>query len=174
MAPIDVESVQEDLDEKKSSDGTNETSSRKSSDDQQSEILVFGRKSATNTPRKPVDEETPQLVPPVVEKPQESFLQNDDTSLDVSGSDEENQDEIEKEKRIDLIADQFLRNFIDEAIDQGQQIDRIKKQSPSNKKISVAKAAQEWLSDESSSDTDEGAVERKPISIPIQDERDFP
>jgi hypothetical protein len=153
---LDIESIQEDLEEKQSVHDTNQSVSSKSSGDEQSEILVLVKKSANTTPRrqddKTLEDELP--VPPPVSLPEPKVdtnnnTANDDTSHDVSEDEEVN----EQENKVDKLTDLFLRTFIDEAIDQGKEIDRLKKANNQKSPTPVTKAKR-WLSDEDFPDED--------------------
>ncbi len=155
---IDIESIQEDLEEKPSLHDTNQSLSSKSSADEQSEILVLVKKSANTTPRRQDDKtfEDELPIPPPVPLPEPKIdANNDDTSHDVSEDEEVN----EQENKVDRLTDLFLRTFIDEAIDQGKEIENKKL------KISITPEASEWMSDEDLTDE-----ENK--QIPITNEED--
>ena len=167
---FDDESIQEDLEEKHTPRKSDESLSSKSSGDEQSEILVLVKKSANTTPRR-IDEEP--IVDPTPIVAVEPIVPNDDTSHDVTDDDDdddededENDDFLIQEQQIDRITDDFLRRFIDEAIDQSREIDRLKKQSQISQKIPLTKAVQEWLigddEDEDSPSDDEDDRPRIP------------
>lgn len=172
---IDVESIQEDLEEKPSLHDTNQSLSSKSSGDEQSEILVLVKKSASNTPRrqedKTLEEEFPPPPPPVVLPPVQPTTEvsyNDDTSHDVSEEEEEEQEQVnEKENKIDQLTDSFLRAFIDDAIDQGQKLKSLKKDNV-EQKLSLTQEAKEWVLDDDSPDDDEPrANESETVNLPF-------
>lgn len=193
---IDVESIQEDLEDKHSSHDTDQSFSSKSSGDEQSEILVLVKKSANNTPRRQDDKTleedlivpTPVSAAPAVtpmifpEAKTESnpIINNDDTSYDVSEEEDEQDDvddndneeaqAVEQEKRIDRLTDQFIRTFIDEAIDQGKEIDRLKRQTLAPKKIPLTKAVQEWISDEDDEEDLSDEVDQKELSVRYEED----
>jgi len=75
---------------------------------------------------------------------------NDDTSHDVSEDEEVN----EQENKVDRLTDLFLRTFIDEAIDQGTEIERLKKENNQKKATPLTQAAKEWMSKEDFADED--------------------
>ncbi|CAF1521120.1 unnamed protein product [Rotaria magnacalcarata] len=173
---IDIESIQEDLDDKHSSHDTNRSSSSKSSDDEQSEILVLVKKSANTTPRRQ-DEKTPNdddffpspppPLPPVTVPQTKIDLSNnnnnnDDTSHDVSDDDDDDEanERIEQEHKVDKLADSILRTFIDEAIGQSKQIQLLKKKTSQNA-TELTQEAKEWMSDDDSSDEESS----KPIIV---------
>ncbi|CAF3413038.1 unnamed protein product, partial [Rotaria socialis] len=174
---IDIESIQEDLDDKHSSHDTNRSSSSKSSDDEQSKILVLVKKSANTTPRRQ-DEKTPNdddffpspapLPPVTVPQAEIDFSNNnnnnnnnnDDTSHDVSDDDDEANERIEQEHKVDKLADSILRTFIDEAIGQSKQIQLLKKET-SQKATELTQEAKEWMSDEEESDEESS----KPVIV---------
>jgi len=160
---IDIESIQEDLEDKQSLHNTNQSLSSKSSGDEQSEILVLVKKSANNTPRrqddKSLEEEfllplplPPPPPPPVLTpEPKIELNNNDDTSHDVS---EEEEEEVnEKENKIDKLTDLFLRTFIDEAINQGTEIKRLKKETD-QKTNSLTEEAKKWIVEDNSKQID--------------------
>ena len=148
ILPADIESIQEDLDRSKSLQDTNRSSASRSGDEQ-SEILVLGKKSATNTPRR-MEEDT---VVRQVESQPDVDVQNEDTSHDIS-EDEEVNERLEQEKKIDRLTDSLIRSFIDEAIDHGKELGRLKHQTR-HRKAPLTKAAQEWISDDNSSSSDD-------------------
>ncbi|CAF1165406.1 unnamed protein product [Rotaria sordida] len=172
---IDIESIQEDLNIKQSLHDTSQSSSSKSSGDEQSEILVLVKKSATNTPRKQ-DDKTPNeeerfrsiSPPPSPPKPVQQQQQqqpkielnnNDDTSDDVSddNDDDESNQRIEQEHKIDKLTESLIRTFIDEAIGQGKQIERLKKETNI-----LTQEAKEWMSDDDDITDEENS---KPIIV---------
>ncbi|UJR14698.1 hypothetical protein I4U23_001691 [Adineta vaga] len=131
VVDIDNESIQEDFEDKQSLRDTNQSLTSKSSGDEQSEILVLVKKSASTTPRKQddkslEDEPLPHPLPTPVVQPKHEPIHNDDTSHDISDDDEE--DINEQETRVDKLTDLFIHAFIDEAIDQGKQIKSLKKE----------------------------------------------
>ncbi|CAF4463179.1 unnamed protein product [Rotaria sp. Silwood2] len=157
---IDIESIKEDLNDKQSLHDTNQSLSSKSSGDEQSEILVLVKKSANNTPRRqddktPNEEErfrspSPPLPPPVqVQQPTIDSYNNDDTSHDISDDDEPNE-RFEQEHKIDKLTESLIRTFIDEAIGQGKQIERLK-----NETNLLTQEAKEWMSDDDDDDDNE-------------------
>ncbi len=169
---IDIESIQEDLEDKQSLQNTNQSLSSKSSGDEQSEILVLVKKSANNTPRrqddKSLEEEflvpIPPPPPPVLTpEPKIELNNNDDTSHDVS---EEEEEEInEKENKIDKLTDLFLRTFIDEAINQGTEIKRLKKETD-QKTNSLTQEAKEWIAeDDQPHEDDSKQIDTEPVYI---------
>ncbi|CAF3754296.1 unnamed protein product [Rotaria socialis] len=124
------ESIQEDIEDKPSAHESNQSS--KSSIEEQSEILVLVKKSSNITPRqpdeKPSDSKLP-LNPPKIE--------TDDTSHDISEDDEGNK-RVEQDNKIDKLTEILVRTFIDEAIDQGQEIENKKSQN-------LTQEASEWI-----------------------------
>jgi hypothetical protein len=170
---IDIESIQEDLEDKPSLHNTNQSLSSKSSGDEQSEIVVLVKKSASNTPRrqddKTLDEEfffPPVPPPPPVLTPEPPKIEsnnNDDTSHDVS---EEEEEEVnEQENKIDKLTDLFLRTFIDEAIDQGKEIKRLKNE-PDEKSNSLTDEAKEWIAEDDQPDEDDSKqIDTGPVYI---------
>ena len=158
---IDVESIQEDFEDKKSLHGTSQSSTSKSSGDEQSEILVLVKKSANSTPRRQDDKTpeaeqielflpSPSLPPPAtIVQPKTEPNNNDDTCHDVS--DDETNERIEQEEKIDKLTESFLQTFIDEAIDQRKQLERLKKEK-NQKMNSLTQEAKEWVSDDDSTD----------------------
>ena len=179
---IDVESIQEDLEDKHSAHDTDRSFASKSSGDEQSEILVLVKKSANNTPRRPdektLEEELPGPATPMIlpeAKTESHPVVNDDTSLDVSEEEDEQDDNeevqaVEQEKRIDRLTDQFIRTFIDEAIDQGKEIDRLKRQNLAPKKIPLTKAVQEWISDDDDEEDLSDELEQKDLVVRYEDD----
>ena len=166
---IDIESIQEDLEDKPSVHDTNQSLSSKSSGDEQSEILVLVKKSASNTPRrqedKTLEEEFPLPPPPLPSLPlvaqKSDSNNNDDTSHDWSEDEEVNEQENKAEK----ITEVFLRTFIDEAIDQGKEIERLKKENHQNKS-SLTQEAKEWvLEDEFNEEDYPLPIETEPVEI---------
>ncbi len=140
---LDIESIHEDIDEKPSIHDTNQSLTSKSSADEQSEILVLGKKSVNNTPRqedKTLEEEIPP--PPTPTPPM--LIQSDDTSHDISEED----DRTEQANKIEQLTETLIRTFIDEAIDHGKDIGNLKT------KIPITKEASEWMSDEDLTDDD--------------------
>lgn len=133
---IEIESIHEDIESKHS----HRSSSSTSTADEQSEILVLVKKSASNTPRQSEDEKSSSIVAPIK-------LESDD-------------DHTERDNQINQLTETFIRTFIDEAIDQGKEIEHQKIKS------SVTKEASEWMSDEDLSD-DENVKQ-----IPITHEED--
>ncbi|CAF4813601.1 unnamed protein product, partial [Rotaria sp. Silwood1] len=170
---IDIESIKEDLNNKQSLHDTSQSLSSKSSGDEQSEILVLVKKSANNTPRKQDDKtlneeerlRSPSPLPfplpssvPVQQQQEQPTIEsynNDDTSHDISDDDEPNE-RIEQEHKIDKLTESLIRTFIDEAIGQGKQIERLKKETNQ-----LTQEAKEWMSDDDDDETDEDTV--KPI-----------
>jgi hypothetical protein len=177
---IDIESIQEDIEDKQSLHDTNHSLTSKSSGDEQSEILVLVKKSANTTPRRQDDktlEEEPffplPLVPIVQPKIDSNY--NDDTSHDVS-EDEETNERVEQENKVDRLTDSFIRVFIDEAIDQGKQIQRLKKdsftQEINQKKNHVTEDTNEWILDDSIDEDNPQIIE--PVNIfRFSQEKDF-
>ncbi len=82
-------------------------------------------------------------------------IESDETLHDISDDDEH----IEQENKVDKLTETLIRTFIDEAIDQGKEIENKKT------KISVTEEAKEWMSDEDLTDE-----ENK--QIPITHEED--
>jgi hypothetical protein len=153
---IDIESIQEDIIDKQSLHDTNQSLSSKSSADEQSEILVLNKKSASNTPRKQDDKTLEEEFPPPpaplpvsIPQPKIELNNNDDTSHDVSDEEEVN----EQENKIDKLTDSFLRTFIDEAIDQGKQIQNLKKETNQKKNL-LTQEVKEWMSEDDLIDDD--------------------
>lgn len=168
---IDVESIQEDLEEKPSLHDTNQSASSKSSGDEQSEILVLVKKSANTTPRRQEDKTLeddfpppppPSSLPPI--HPPVEVNYNDDTSHDVSEDEEVN----EQENRVDQLTDSFLRTFIDEAIDQGQELQRLKGEN-NERNLPLTQDAEEWISKEDSTEEEypQLPLESEPVHIPL-------
>lgn len=163
---IDIESIQEDIEDKPSAHDTSRSSTSKSSGDEQSEILVLVKKSANNTPRAPDDKlhdeeeyfpsapptpvPQPQPLPQSQPQPKIEAHYNDDTSHDISDDDDANE-RIEQENKVDKITDSFLRTFIDEAIGHGKHIERLKIET-AQKTNSLTQEAKEWMSDEDTTD----------------------
>ncbi len=146
---IDIESINEDLDIKPSVHETNQSSTSKSTADEQSEILVLNKKSANNTPRqqddKTIEEEfLPHPAPPP-STPFPPKIELDDTSHDISEGDDVH-DTVVQQNPVDKLAETLIRTFIDEAIDQGKEIEDLK-----NKNL-LTKEASEWMSDEDLTD----------------------
>ena len=180
MDDIDVESIQEDLEEKPSLHDTNQSLSSKSSGDEQSEILVLVKKSASTTPRRQEDKTLeedfpppPPPLPPVTLPPVQPTAEvnyNDDTSHDVSEDEEEEEEEEqvnEKENKIDQLTDSFLRAFIDDAIDQGQKLKSLKKENL-EQKAPLTQEAEEWLlEDDSVADDFPPPIEPETVHIPV-------
>ncbi len=175
-----VHTPKEDLEDKQSLHNTNQGLSSKSSGDEQSEILVLVKKSANNTPRrqddKSLEEEfliplplplplppTPPLPPVLTPEPKIELNNNDDTSHDVS---EEEEEEVnEKENKIDKLTDLFLRTFIDEAINQGTEIKRLKKETD-QKTNSLTQEAKEWIAeDDQPHEDDSKQIDTEPVYI---------
>jgi len=168
VTEIDVESIQEDLEDKPTPHSTTQSASSKSSDDEQSEILVLNKKSASTTPRL-ADERTfeedllaPVPVTPQVRSPSPpnriEINANDDTSHDIS----EDEEVIEQETKADKLTDLFLRTFIDEAIDQGKEIKRLKKEADEKKHL-LTQEAKEWVSEDEDLTDDENPRLPEPI-----------
>jgi len=180
---IDNESIQEDIEDKQSLHDANHSLTSKSSGDEQSEILVLVKKSANTTPRRQDDktlEEEPffplplPFVPTV--QPKIDSNNNDDTSHDVS-EDEETNERVEQENKVDKLTDSFIRVFIDEAINQGKEIQRLKKdsftQEIDQKKTYVTEDTNEWILDDHSIDEDNPQI-IQPVNIfRFSQEKDF-
>ena len=139
---LEIESIHEDLEEKPSLRDANQSSTSKSSADEQSAILVLGRSSATNTPRQ--QEEKALEEDEVLSIPTPVKIESDNTSHDVS----EEEERTERGGQIDRIIETLARTFIDEAIDQSKEIETTKL------KIPMTKEASEWMSDEDLTDED--------------------
>ncbi|CAF0959170.1 unnamed protein product [Rotaria sordida] len=143
---INIESIKEDIDDKSSIHDSNKSLSSKSSGDEQSEILVLVKKSANNTPRqqdeKIFENKLPTPTPSPPPPPQLPLLptkiESDDTSHDISEVDQGNK-RIEQENKIDQLTEILVRTLIDEAIDQGKEIEKLKI------KNSLTKEASEWI-----------------------------
>ncbi|CAF0725174.1 unnamed protein product [Adineta steineri] len=158
---VDNESIQEDFEDKQLSHDKNHSLTSKSSGDEQSEILVLVKKSANTTPRrqdeKTIEEDPPQpSLPPPILQTKSAPINNDDTSHDISDDDDddddEEEDDNEQEIKIDRITDIFIRKFIDEAIDQGKHIERLKKEANQSKDFDIQEitekktsSPQDWL-----------------------------
>jgi hypothetical protein len=155
---IDIESIHDDIEDKPTIHDTNQSSTSKSSADEQSEILVIGKISANTTPRqqddKNLEEELPPPPPFLISIPPKIEL--DDTLHDISDDDER----IEQETKVDKLTETLIRTFIDEAIDQGKEIENKKL------KIPITPEASEWMSDEDLTDE-----ENK--QIPVTHEEDI-
>ncbi|CAF0746161.1 unnamed protein product [Adineta ricciae] len=175
---LDCESIHEDFEEKQSTHDINRSLSSKSSGDEQSEILVLVKKSASTTPRKQEDKTLEEELPPplpipasvpapisVAPEPKLEPTNNDDTAHDISDDDDDDEDIKEQENRVDHLTDQFIRAFIDEAIDQGREIKRLKKEINKNKDVSpvepfAAPDTQEWLiENDANEDNNQDSVE---------------
>lgn len=141
---IDIDSIQDDIDDKHKIRDTNQSSTSKSSADEQSEILVLVKVSANNTPRQQDDKILEEELPPPLPTPSLPIslpikIELDDTSHDIS-------EDGDQDNKIDKLAETFIRTFIDEAIDQGKEIENIKIKSI------ITKEASEWMSDEDLTD----------------------
>ncbi len=97
----------------------------------------------------------------LIPEPKIDSNNNDDTSDDVSEDEEVN----EQENKIDKLTDLFLRTFINEAIDQGKQIDRLKKEN-NQKNNSLTQEAKEWIAEDDLTDEDNPKqIDTEPVSI---------
>ena len=114
---IEFTDIEDDFERPASAHDTNQSSRSKSSDDEQSEILVIGRQSASTTPRQ-LDESRSLDHPPV----------SACTEVPASASALADVDD-EREKKIDHLTEALIRTFIDDAIDQGQDIVKVKNET---------------------------------------------
>ena len=158
LLDIDVDSISEDLEHKPSIQLTQASSSSKSTDEQ-SVILVIGEKSLTTTPtkqeKKTVEEEFPPPPTSSAPLPSQSVIPNDDTSRDISEADDddgpatgrEEEEQPMEEKKIDRLTETLIRTFIDEAIDQGKEIEQLKQETSLTKEPSESTSGED-LSDE--------------------------
>ena len=142
---IDIESIPEDIEDKRSISDSSQSSISKSSTDEQSEILVLAKKAINNTRRqqddKTLEEELQSSPPsslPLLPCLLPSKIESDDKSHDTGEVDEGNK-HIEQENRIDRLTEILVRTFIDEAIDKGKEIENSKSQSL------LTKEASEWI-----------------------------
>lgn len=160
---LDVDSISEDLEHKPPMQHTQASTSSKSSDEQ-SVILVIAEKSLTTTPtkqeKKTVEDEFPPPPTSSVPLPSQSIILNDDTSRDISEAED---DEVTATataasghegavqpmaaKKIDQFTETLIRTYIDEAIDQGKEIEQMKHDTSSTKEPSESTSGED-LSDE--------------------------
>ena len=121
---IEFTDIEDEFERPASAHDTNQSSRSKSSDDEQSEILVIGRQSASTTPRQ-LDESKSLDYPPV------------STSAEAPASVSALPDvDDERERRIDHLTEALIRTFIDDAIDQGQDIAKVKNESRTREDLS--------------------------------------
>ncbi|CAF1433637.1 unnamed protein product, partial [Adineta ricciae] len=141
---IDVESIQEDIEDKHIYHDDNRSSTSKSTEEEQSEILVLVKKSANTTPRQ-VDEHVQEdQLPP--SSPQLQKTLSEDTSHDLSDADERKQQK-NATTEVDRLTETLIKTFIDEAISQGTEIVARKNQDLSVKDETEG-GSDEDLSDE--------------------------
>ncbi|CAF3705800.1 unnamed protein product [Rotaria sp. Silwood1] len=133
----DIESIEDDIHNKSLKHDSNKSSSSKTSDDEQSEILVLNIKSTNNILEQQDNKDKLSTLPSqtlLISKK----IESDNTTHDINENDQGNK-HLEQDNKIDKLTEILVRTFIDEAIEHGKQIENLKIQN------SLTKEASEWI-----------------------------
>ncbi|CAF4952303.1 unnamed protein product [Rotaria sp. Silwood1] len=128
----DIESIEDDIHNKSLKHDSNKSSSSKTSDDEQSEILVLNIKSTNNILEQQDNKDKLSTLPSqtlLISKK----IESDNTTHDINENDQGNK-HLEQDNKIDKLTEILVRTFIDEAIEHGKQIQN-----------SLTKEASEWI-----------------------------
>lgn len=142
---IHAESIQEDIEKTPSVHESNRSSSSKSSAEEQSEILVFGKVPSSKKP-KSQNEKPMETKLPINQRK----IETDDTSRDISEDDEGNK-YVPNESNVNKLTEILVQAFIDEAIDHGKEIENVK--NSLKKDLSDLMSSEEIPSDDTQKQT---------------------